>query len=422
MAELEKQHEAEEKALKLQIEAKNREEINRQEKQNADLAAEIERLKAQISSFEAEKKAELADVAIDKERELARIKTEKEQEIADLKTKLTLAGAQQELKLQEAENASRAEMAKLQMKVSELNSQLENEKTIAKNAELELKKNHEILVRTKDEEIERLKDMKSRLSTKMLGESLEQHCDILFKEARSNGLFEGSTFEKDNDASTGSKGDFIFRDYIDGKECVSIMFEMKTEMDSSVNKHKNEDFFAKLDKDRTAKGCEYAVLVSTLEAENELYNRGIVDVSYAFDKMFVIRPQFFIPIISLLSRASKRNAGQIIMLRNQLKKAEETSLDITKFEEKLHKFADKFKGHVAEHFKKHEKAMDSIDKAITAAEKQVENLKAIKSLFEGSLKKLEAANGDLENDFTIRKLTHGNPTMRAKFDEARNNS
>ena len=170
-------------------------------------------------------------------------------------------------------------------------------------------------MKAKDEEIERYKDLKSRLSTKMLGETLEQHCQNAFNLARSMGGFRGAYFEKDNEVSGGTKGDFIFRDYLEGEECLSIMFEMKNEDDRTVSKHRNEDFFAKLDKDRREKGCEYAVLVTTLEADNELYNEGIVDVSYRYEKMYVIRPQFFMAIISLLSQASKRGAQTIVSLR-----------------------------------------------------------------------------------------------------------
>lgn len=419
MKELDTQHKSREEVLRLKLEAESKRLIDAGERRNSDLMAEINRLKDQVSGFEATKKAELTQAELSSQRQLDNVKAEKDREIAALQSRLDMAEAQQLLKLQEEKSKAQERLAELELTVSRLNASLENEKAMAKNAELELKKNHEVLIKAKDEEIDRLKDMKSRLSTKMLGESLEQHCDILFKEARSNGLFPGSTFEKDNDVAEGSKGDFIFRDFIDGEECISIMFEMKTEMDSTATKHKNEDFFAKLDKDRTAKKCEYAVLVTTLEAENELYNRGIVDVSYAYDKMFVIRPQFFIPIISLLSRAHKRSAGEIISLRQQVKKAEATSIDITNFEEKIGKFKSTFVGHVEAHLKKHNDAMDAIDKAIADAEKQIRNLQKIKGLFEDSLKKLQAANSDIEDKLTIKRLTHGNPTMRSKFSEPR---
>lgn len=391
LKELELTHKAEAEVMRLKMEAASKRQLDAEERRNADLAAEVRRLKEQLAGFDAAKQAEL-----------------------------TQAKLRQELELQQEQAKNRERMARLELKVSELNASIENEKTMAKNAELELKKAHEVLLKAKDEEIDRLKEMKSRLSTKMLGESLEQHCDILMKEALSNGLFPGSTFGKDNDATEGSKGDFIFRDYIGGEECLSIMFEMKTEMDTTATKHKNEDFFAKLDKDRTRKGCEYAVLVTTLEAENELYNRGIVDVSYLYDKMFVIRPQFFIPIISLLSRAHKRSAGEIMVLRRKVEAAEATSIDITNFEDKIEKFKATFVGHVEAHLKKHNDAMEAIDKAIADAEKQIRNLQKIKGLFEDSLKKLQAANDDVDRKLSIKSLTHGNPTMRAKFKELNN--
>jgi hypothetical protein len=197
------------------------------------------------------------------------------------------------------------------------------------------------------------------------------------------------------------------------------MFEMKNEADTTATKHKNEDFFQKLDKDRKDKGCEYAVLVSTLEADNEFYNEGIVDVSYRYDKMIVVRPQFFMSVIVMLSKAAMRGAQNLISLKRELAVAKEQSVDVTKFEERRDKFVSEFGKLVKAHLNKQGDALDSIDKAIAAAEKQAENLRKIKALFETSRQKLVSANEKAENDFTIRKLTHGNPTMRAKFEEAR---
>ncbi len=415
LKQLESTQKAEAEVMRLKLEADAKRQLDAETRRNADLAAQVERLKEQLAGFDAAKQAELTREQLTGQNKLDNLRAQKEQEIAALRSKLDMAEAQQQLLLSQEKAKSRERMSELELQVSQLNATIENEKTMAKNAELELKKAHEVLLKAKDEEIDRLKEMKSRLSTKMLGETLEQHCDILFKEARSNGLFPGSTFGKDNDAVEGTKGDFIFRDYIDGEECLSIMFEMKTEMDTTATKHKNEDFFAKLDRDRTKKNCEYAVLVTTLETDNELYNRGIVDVSYAFDKMFVIRPQFFIPIISLLSRAHKRSAGEIMVLRQKVEAAEATSIDITNFEDKIEKFKTTFLNHVDAHLKKHNDAMEAIDKAIDDAEKQIRNLQKIKHLFEDSLKKLNAANKDVEDKLTIKSLTRGNPTMRAKF-------
>jgi hypothetical protein len=283
-----------------------------------------------------------------------------------------------------------------------------------------MKRSHDEVIQMKDAEIEHYKDLKIKLSTKMLGETLEQHCQNMFNRARSCGQFLEAYFEKDNDTSVGgTKGDFIFRDYLNGEEYISIMFEMKNEADLTATKHRNEDFFAKLDKDRREKECEYAVLVSTLEADNEFYNEGIVDVSFRYDKMIVIRPQFFMAVIVMLSRAALRGARNLIDLRQQLDIARAQSIDVTKFEERRDKFVTEFGKLVEAHLKKQDDALEGIEKAIAAAEKQADNLRKVKALFEASRQKLISANEKAENDFTIRKLTYGNPTMQAKFKEAR---
>ena len=248
--------------------------------------------------------------------------------------------------------------------------------------------------------------MKSKLSTKMIGETLEQHCSNVFN-GQMRPMFPNAYFEKDNDASGGTKGDFIFRDSVDGTEYISIMFEMKNEADTTATKHKNEDFFKKLDEDRKAKKCEYAVLVSLLEPENDLYNNGIVDVSYKYDKMYVIRPQFFMPIITLLVNASKKS----LEYKKELAIAKSQSLDITNFENKLIEFKDKFGRNYRLASEKFQKAIDEIDKSIAALQKTKEALL-------GSEKNLSQALNNAE-DLTIRKLTYKNPTMKALFDEAR---
>jgi hypothetical protein len=217
----------------------------------------------------------------------------------------------------------------------------------------------------------------------------------------------------------GTKGDFIFRDYLNGEEYISIMFEMKNEAEATNTKHHNEDFFAKLDKDRRDKQCEYAVLVSTLDADNELYNEGIVDVSYRYDKMLVVRPQFFMSVITMLSKTAKRGASQLIGLKHELEIAKAQSIDVTNFEKRRDKFAEEFGKLVQAHFDKQNEALDAINKAIQAAETQAEKLRKIKALFETSTQKLIKANEKVENDFTIRKLTYGNKTMQAKFAEAK---
>ncbi len=259
-------------------------------------------------------------------------------------------------------------------------------------------------IKIKDDEIARLKDFKQKLSTKMVGETLEQHCEIEFNKLRPT-AFQSAYFEKDNDASSGTKGDFIYRETDDaGNEIISIMFEMKNENDETSTKKKNEDFFAKLDKDRNNKECEYAVLVSLLETDNEFYNNGIVDVSHKFDKMYVVRPQFFIPIITLLRNAamnSLKYKQELSLMKNQ-------NVDITKFEEKIEVFRKGFAYNYDLASRKFKTAIDEIDKTIT-------HLQKTKDALLSSENNLRLANNKAD-DLTIKKLTYGNPTMKAKFD------
>ncbi len=250
------------------------------------------------------------------------------------------------------------------------------------------------------------KDLKAKMSTKMVGETLEAHCSTVFN-GTLRPLFPDAYFEKDNDASGGTKGDFIFRDMVDGMEYISIMFEMKNEADETATKHKNEDFFKKLDADRTAKGCEYAVLVSLLEPDSDLYNGGIVDVSYRYPKMYVIRPQFFASMITLLVNAAKNTVG----VKKELALARQQSIDVTHFEEQLLDFKDKFSNNYRLASEKFAKAIDEIDKSI-------DHLQKIKDALIGSERNLRLAN-DKADALSIKKLTRGNPTMKAKFDEAR---
>ena len=271
----------------------------------------------------------------------------------------------------------------------------------------EAKKTATELIRYKDEEIERLRDMKARLSTKMVGETLEQHCETEFNRLRMT-AFPRAYFEKDNDASDGTKGDFIFRECDEaGNEIVSIMFEMKNESDTTATKHKNEDFFKKLDQDRTKKGCEYAVLVTLLEPESELYNTGIVDVSYRYPKMYVIRPQFFIPLITLLRNA----AMNALAYKQELALVRQQNIDVTNFEAKLEDFQGKFQRNYRIASDKFNTAIDEIDKTISHLQKVKENLLS-------SENNLRLAN-DKAQDLTIRKLTRGNATMKAAFEAAR---
>lgn len=410
---------AEQKADMLKAEKAEAERLSQKDKEIAELSKELERLNGVVTNYAAENKAALAQASASKTKELAELAAEKDSQISDLKAQVKTMQTQHELDIINERNSCKDDLHAKEQTITELSSKLEAIEVAAENKMLELKEHHSALIKAKDEEIEHYKDLKSRLSTKMLGETLEQHCMNTFNLARSMGQFADAYFEKDNDTTSGTKGDFIFRDFINGDECLSIMFEMKNEADTTSTKHKNEDFFAKLDKDRNDKNCEYAVLVSTLEADSDLYNNGIVDVSYRYPKMFVVRPQFFLPVIALLSKAAKRNAETVIALRAELVEAKAQSIDVTKFEERRDKFASEFKKYIDGHQKKHEEAIEAIDKAIANAEKQIDSLRKIKSLFDTSTQKLIKAGDTIENDFTIKKLVHGNPTMRAKFDEAR---
>ena len=393
--------------------------LSEKDRQISELQNEVERMKGVLDNHEAVKKADLATAEANATKQMSAMAAEKDKEIAELRGKLKNIETRHELDLTNERNSRNEELHLRDQTITKLNSKLESQRLAAENKEMELREQHKLLIQAKEEEIERYKDMKARLSTKMLGETLEQHCQTVFNIARSQGAYQSAYFEKDNDASGGTKGDFIFRDFIDGQECLSIMFEMKNEDDRTTIKHKNEDFFAKLDKDRREKGCEYAVLVSMLEQDNELYNEGIVDVSFRYEKMYVIRPQFFMSLISLLSQSSKRGALTLISLRRELEDAKAQSIDVTKFEERRDKFAGEFLKYVKAHQEMHGEAIAAIDKAIEDAEKQISKLRKIKSLFETSNQKLIRAGEVIENDFTIKKLTHGNPTMRAKFDEVR---
>ena len=288
----------------------------------------------------------------------------------------------------------------------ELRSQIDVKEKEATIREANMKEDYERQLKQQQELVDYYKDLKAKLSTKMIGESLEVHCSNEFNRVRT-AMYPYAYFEKDNDARTGSKGDFIFRDYADGMEYISIMFEMKNEMDETATKHKNEEFFKKLDEDRRKKGCEYAVLVSLLEPDNDLYNEGIVDVSYRYPKMFVVRPQFFMPLISLLTQASKKS----VEYQRELMIARQQSIDVTNFENKLNDFRNKFGNHYQRASAKFHKAIDEIDKTIKSLQQMKEDLLSSENY-------LRLANNDTE-DLTIKKLTRGNPTMKQKFEEAR---
>lgn len=324
--------------------------------------------------------------------------TAKEMEIATLKAQIDGSEVKQKLAINEALKEIEKERDGLRNDLKEVNYKRE----LAENS---LKEKYEIQIKDRDDAIERLKDMKARLSTKMVGETLELHCENEFNRIRTT-AFPNAYFGKDNDASSGSKGDYIFKDKDEeGTEIVSIMFEMKNENDTTATKKKNEDFFKELNKDREEKGCEYAVLVSLLESESELYNSGIVDVSYHYPKMYVIRPQFFIPIITLLRNASMKS----LEFKTELARVREQNIDITNFENDLEQFKEAFGRNYDLAAKKFESAIASIDKSI-------DQLQKTKDALLGTERNLRLAN-DKANGVTIKKLTRKNPTMAAKFQE-----
>ena len=373
----------------------------------ADLQREVDRLTAELGRREDAAALEAANTRQEMERKIA----ERDQKIAELNQKIAGEGAARELAVTQA-------VAAVERERDEARSALVHEKALyeAKQQQIEAthtleleeaKKTANELIRYKDEEIERLRDMKARLSTKMVGETLEQHCETEFNRLRMT-AFPHAYFEKDNDASDGTKGDFIFRECDEaGNEIVSIMFEMKNENDETATKHKNEDFFKKLDQDRKKKGCEYAVLVTLLEPESELYNTGIVDVSYRYPKMYVIRPQFFISLITLLRNA----AMNALAYKQELALVRQQNIDVTNFEEKLLKFQDGFARNYGLASRKFQTAIDEIDKTISHLQKVKENLIS-------SENNLRLAN-DKAQDLTIRKLARGNKTMKEAFDAAR---
>jgi hypothetical protein len=353
----------------------------------------------------AKKDKELIELKTKSELTLSETLNNKEKEITQLKAKIDNVEVEKKLAINEA-------LQKVVKQRDDLENNLKTKELEKQNLENSLKQqfstelqNKEAIIKYKDEEIARVKEMKLKLSTKMLGETLEQHCETEFNKLRAT-AFQKAYFEKDNDSKSGSKGDFIYREADEfGNEIISIMFEMKNEGDDTATKKKNEDFFKELDKDRNEKKCEYAVLVSLLESESEYYNVGIVDVSHRYNKMYVVRPQFFIPIITLLRNAAMNSIhykAELALVRSQ-------NVDITNFEEKMNKFKEGFARNYDLASRKFKEAIDGIDKTIKELEKT-------KSALLSSENNLRLANEKTE-DLTIKKLTHGNPTMKAKFDE-----
>ena len=365
-----------------------------EQKYEKELQLQKEKFDAQFKALQQETQVQEKEWMIQEERLKHSLMQEKEkelqsmqEEVSNLKNQIQLSKAQSEL-----------ENEKIAHRFEKEKEEMEREKQ-------ELVNKYALELKSKDEMIEYYKDMKLRLSTKMLGETLEQHCEIQFNQLRATG-FQNSYFEKDNDASTGSKGDYIFKEFDeDGNEIISIMFEMKNEADKTTTKKTNESFLKELDKDRNQKHCEYAVLVSLLEPESELYNSGIVDMSHRYDKMYVIRPQFFIPMITILRNAALKN----VQIRKELEAIKEQNIDITHFEEKMMDFKEGFLKNVDVASRKFQSAVDEIDKTILHLQKVRENLLA-------SDRQLHIANKKVDN-LSIRSLAYKNPTMQKMFKE-----
>ena len=393
--ELHKQYEAEEKLRSANAYRKHQDEIFLKDKELSGKDTEIARLKAQIDAFNERKKFEIQEAL-----------TGRDTEIASLKAAIDKGKSDLQIAVMQEQQRSKDALQKKDVEIAGLKADAEVEKSRTSLHEKSIREDYENKLRVAQEQIDYYKDLKTRMSTKMVGETLEAHCSTIFN-GEMRPMFPYAYFEKDNDASGGSKGDFIFRDYEDGTEYISIMFEMKNEMDETATKHKNEDFFKKLDADRNAKGCEYAVLVSLLEPDSELYNGGIVDVSYRYPKMYVIRPQFFKSMITLLVNAAKKT----VEYKRELALAKSQSVDVTNFEAQLLSFKDAFGRNYRLASEKFKTAIDEIDKSI-------QHLQKIKDALIGSENNLRLANDKADN-LTIKKLTRGNPTMKAKFDEAR---
>ena len=365
---------------------------------SAKKEAEIAQLRSRLEAIAAQKDSEKNLAIAAKEQQIARLNATIEQHQSNL-----------QIALLNKQHETQEIIQRKDSEIQQLKSDADLEKSQAQIRESELIKRHQHELQAKQELVEYYKDLKTRMSTKMVGETLEIHCSTLFNQLL-RPVMPFAYFEKDNDATDGTKGDFIFRDSEGDTEYVSIMFEMKNEMDTTATKHKNEDFLKKLDEDRRKKNCEFAVLVSLLEPESELYNGGIVDMSHRYPKMYVIRPQFFIPLITLLVQTSKKS----LEYKRQLLLAQSKEVDVTNFENKLLDFKTKFGRHYELASKKFDDAIKQIDDTIAKLLKVKENLL-------GSENNLRLANQDTE-ELTIRKLTYKNPTMKAKFDEARKNN
>ncbi len=368
------------------------------QKAAADKNSEIQKLQAELGKVEEARKLAVTEALAVVEKERDKLASDLEQRKQESKADSEIAELKRQKELQETSAQKDAE-------IQGLHAKIEASETNQKLAEKSLKDRYETQIQDRDDAIDRLKDLKAKLSTKMVGETLEQHCETEFNQLRAT-AFPNAYFEKDNDAKTGSKGDYIFKDADpDGNEIVSIMFEMKNESDTTATKKKNEDFYKELDKDRSEKNCEYAILVSLIEPDSELYNSGIVDVSHRYKKMYVIRPQFFIPMITLLRNAAMNS----LQYKAELALVKSQSIDVTEFEDKLETFKSGFARNYDLASRKFEDAIKEIDNSI-------KHLQKTKDALLGTDRNLRLAN-DKAQDVTIKKLTRGNPTMKAKFDK-----
>ena len=394
-----------EKEIQVMVELEKSKLTEKHIKEILDMEQKIKELNNSITSAQESKDKDIELALVKSESELKEKLSKKDEEVEKLKHLLDIHEKNKELSVKDAIADREKLITERDKMIIELSSMLENEKNGYALKEQTLIESYNRKLKDKDEQIDYYKDLKTRMSTKLLGETLEQHCQIEFNKLRATG-FRDAYFEKDNDAKTGSKGDFIFRDFgDDGTEFISIMFEMKNEADTTATKKKNEDFLKELDKDRNEKNCEYAVLVSLLEADNELYNSGIVDVSYKYPKMYVIRPQFFIPIITLLRNAAMNS----LQYRQELAIVRSQNIDISHFEEDMNDFKNKFARNYRLASEKFKTAIDEIDKTITHLQKTKEALLS-------SENNLRLAN-DKAEELTIKKLTAHNPTMARKFAE-----
>ena len=397
-AELSRQNKSDIELVRMKEQQDAADKLIEKENKLKDLDREIEKLRAENIS-------QVQRLETEKLREVEKLTAEKDKEIQELKAKLAAGETEKQLAVNEAVMESEKALAERSNEIIQLKGQLTNKDNEIRLNEKSLKEQYEEKLKLKDEQIEYYRDFKARQSTKMIGESLEQHCLDQFNQIRAT-AFPNAYFEKDNDARTGSKGDFIFREASEeGTEFISIMFEMKNEADETATKHKNEDFFKELDKDRREKGCEYAVLVSLLEIDSELYNTGIVDVSYRYDKMYVIRPQFFIQMITLLRNAALNS----LKYRRELEIVRNQQVDIMNFEENMNQFKEGFA-------RNYRLASERFQKAIEEIDKTIDHLEKTKKALLSSENNLRLANNKAE-DLSIKKLTKNAPTVREMFDD-----